>query len=132
MKVASGLTPRLRVLLVDDHVDTCTVLAGLLENLGYDVRIAHTGEDALRHALEFLPALVVVDVELPGMSGYELAPRIRASEGLEHAHIVAMTGHASARYRERALGAGMDECLFKPFSVRTLVAAFEQRRPSIA
>jgi CheY-like chemotaxis protein len=68
-----GQDPGMRVLIVDDNVETTTLMRALLDRSGFDARTAHDGEEALRNAGEFLPEVVFLDLGLPGMSGREVA-----------------------------------------------------------
>ncbi len=105
-----------RVLVADDNVDAATSLALLLEVLGHDVRTAFNGVDAVRSAAEFHPALVLLDIGMPRLNGYEAARRIRAQPWAAHAMIVAVTGQGRDEDRRRAAAAGFDRHFTKPIS----------------
>ncbi|QEL14918.1 PAS domain S-box protein [Limnoglobus roseus] len=105
---------RLRVLVVDDNVDAAVSLAMLLEMKGHEVRVAHDGPDALRVLGSYRPRLVVLDIGLPGMTGYEVARRIRASTELEGVALAALTGWGQDEDRRRSRAAGFDYHLTKP------------------
>lgn len=110
---AGGPGGRLRVLVVDDNVDGADTMASLIGFMGAEVRVASDGRQALREAAAFEPHLVLLDIGLPEMDGYETARRLRGLPGMQ-ARLVALTGYGSAQDRERALAAGFDEHLVKP------------------
>ena len=104
----------LRVLVVDDNVDTTQTLAMLLKTSGHEVRTAHTGPTALEAALDYRPNVVLLDVGLPGLNGYEVAKRIRQLPGRHDIVLVAMTGYGTETERQRSQEAGFDHHLVKP------------------
>jgi PAS domain S-box-containing protein len=106
--------PSLRVLVVDDNVDTAESLAMLLKTSGHDARTALTGPTALEAALDYRPNVVLLDIGLPGLDGYEVAKRMRQQPGLRNAVLVAMTGYGQASDRQRSHDAGFDHHLVKP------------------
>jgi len=108
-----------RILVVDDNVDAAESLAMLLRMRGHDVVVTHNGPDALRLAEERPPAVVLLDIGLPGMDGYEVCRRFRAS-GRE-TRIIAMTGYGLEQDRQRALEAGFDVHTTKPVAFAELV-----------
>jgi CheY-like chemotaxis protein len=110
-----GETRRPRVLVVEDNVDGAATMAQLLHLMGAEVQVAANGQDALAAANKFIPEMVLLDIGLPGMSGYEVAARLRSMLG-KHVHIVALTGYGSPDDQARALEAGFDEHLVKPAS----------------
>lgn len=116
-------TVRLRILVVDDYPDAAETLAFLLQMDGHEVRTATDGAEAIVAAGQFQPDAVVLDIGLPGMDGYEVATRIRATERIRTARLVAMTGYAPYEFRARAKAAGFDEFLVKPVTLTTLRAA---------
>ena len=104
----------LRILMVDDNVDAATALGMRLESSGHDVRIAHSGAAALEAALEQLPDVVLLDIGLPGMSGLEVAMRLRQQSVFKNLMLVAMTGYGQVADRQRSQEAGFDHHLVKP------------------
>jgi CheY-like chemotaxis protein len=112
--------PGVPVLLVDDNQDAATVLAEMLEQLGYKVRVAYDGPQALAALETFTPALALLDIGLPVMDGYEVARAIRSDPELSSAFLVAVTGYASHDDARRAAGAGFDRHLGKPVPVEVL------------
>jgi signal transduction histidine kinase/ActR/RegA family two-component response regulator len=107
--------PRPRVLVVEDNRDGAETLVALIGYMGGTAKAAADGPEALRIAAEFEPHLVLLDIGLPGIDGYETAARLRRLPGFD-ARLVALTGYGSAQDRERALAAGFDEHLVKPLS----------------
>jgi PAS domain S-box-containing protein len=103
-----------RVLIVDDNRDAAESLALLLALDGHDTRAVFTPEDALRCVSEQAFDVMLLDIGLPGMDGYEVARRTRGMQGLERMRLVALTGYGQAEDRQRALDAGFDAHLVKP------------------
>jgi CheY-like chemotaxis protein len=112
----------LRILLVDDNVDTLESLQILLEALGHVATIARTPAEALAQAASWGADVAVVDIGLPGMSGYELAPALRRAAAAP-LRLVAFTGYATDEDVARARAAGFDAHLVKPVDVDRLLAA---------
>ncbi len=106
--------PSLRVLVVDDNVDTVTTLAMLVRESGYDVRTAYDGSTVLEAALDYRPNVVLLDIGLPGMNGYEVAKQIRQQPALKNSVLVAMTGYGQESDRKSSHDAGFDHHLVKP------------------
>jgi PAS domain S-box-containing protein len=113
----AGLT----VLVIDDNVDAATTLQALVEINGHRCVVAHEGEAGLALAAAALPDVVLLDIGLPGMNGYEVARRLRGIPALDGVAIVAVTGYATGEDRQRALDAGFDAHLSKPVSYEQLV-----------
>ena len=106
--------PPLRVLVVDDNVDAAVTLGLLLKASGHDVRTAHDGVAAVQAVLDYRPSVVVLDIGLPGMDGYEVAKRIRQDPMLKHVVLVALTGYGQELDRETSEQAGFNHHLVKP------------------
>ena len=126
--------PRRRVLVVDDNVDAAAGLARLLEFRGHDVAIAHAGASALEALERHDPELVLLDLGMPGMDGFEVARRMRALPGGDGRRIVALTGRGRARDREATRDAGFDDHLVKPVraaAVLSLLAGIDARRERV-
>jgi len=115
----NGHHPR-RLLLIDDNVDAVESLAMLLTAEGHQVRTAYEGESALALAEDFHPDLVILDIGLPGMDGYEVARKIRARPQIGSPTLVALTGYGQQEDRKRARAAGFDHHFIKPADVHAL------------
>jgi PAS domain S-box-containing protein len=109
-----------RMLIVDDNVDAAESMAMLQQLRGHDTRTAHTGPAAVELAAAFEPEVVLLDIGLPGMDGYQVARRVRAMPGMEKVFLVAMTGYGSDEDRRRAKEAGFDEHMAKPADLELL------------
>ncbi len=112
----------LRVLIVDDHPDTADSISMLLEAVGHETMIACTGADGVSGFQSFGPDLVILDIGLPDISGYEVARAIRALPLGASVYLVAATGWGTPEDRLRALAAGFDQHLLKPIDLRKLQA----------
>ena len=106
--------PGYRLLVVDDNQDAAISLAMLLQLNGHDVRVAHDGATALEMAAEYRPAMIFLDIGMPGMDGYEVARRIRNTPGLEQTVLAALTGWGQQEDFRRTTEAGFDHHLIKP------------------
>ena len=110
-----------RVLIVDDNVDSAVSLSWLLAEQGYAVEIAHDGKDGLKAAHDFRPDILLLDIGLPGINGYELGRRLRA-DGFASAYMVAITGYARESDIEKSRVSGFDCHLAKPVDIDKLIA----------
>jgi signal transduction histidine kinase/FixJ family two-component response regulator len=111
-----------RVLVVDDNVAAADMLAALLRLWGHEVRLAYNGPEALAAAAEYRPDLVLLDIGLPLMSGYEVARRLRGQLRLDQTTLVAVTGYGQEEDRRRSQEAGFDRHLTKPVDADSLQA----------
>ena len=102
------------MLVVDDNLDAGELIAELLRESGYEVRFAADAVSALALAAAQPVDAALLDIGLPGMSGYELARALRAAAGARAPRLVALTGYGTALDRARAMEAGFDEHLVKP------------------
>ena len=118
-------TRPLRVLVVDDNVDTVLSFSMLLTAAGHDVQTAHDGPTAVQAAIEYRPDVVLLDIGLPGLNGYQVAKRIRQQPTLQNVVLVALTGYGQEADRQTSLQAGFDQHLVKP-------ARFEQLQKILA
>jgi CheY-like chemotaxis protein len=114
-----------RILLVDDNHDAADTAAALLELSGYEVKVAYDPGVALTLLDAFRPDVAVLDIGLPGMSGYELAQRVRAHHNCSHCHMVALTGYGTSMDVEKARAAGFAQHLVKPASPDALLNAVQ-------
>src|SRR5678815_372410 len=106
--------PSLRVLVVDDNVHAAQTMAMLIEALGHEVRTAYDGREALETAVNSRPHVVLLDIGLPGLNGYEVAKRIRQEPAVQNTVLAAMTGYGQLIDRQRSHEAGFDHHLVKP------------------
>ena len=112
----------LHILVVEDNADVADKLAALLRRDGHEVRLAYDGSAGVAAAGAFPPELVLLDIALPGMDGYDVARHIRRQSGLEKVKIVGLSGYTHEDARRRALDAGFDELLAKPVDLKALEA----------
>jgi two-component system CheB/CheR fusion protein len=122
-EVAKGL----RVLVVDDNEDGAEALSALIELWGHASTFVHSGEEGLIEAARLRPDVVLLDIGMPGISGYEVAEQLRKSPLLRDTLLVAMTGYGRDEDRRRALAAGFDHHLTKPVSPDDLQALLRDR-----
>jgi signal transduction histidine kinase/DNA-binding response OmpR family regulator len=120
---------RLSVLVVDDNRDVAESTATLLEMAGHDVHIAYDGASALEAASRVRPQVMLVDIGLPGMDGYEVARRLRADPANRDGWIFALSGYDSEQDRERSASAGFDRHFAKPLDAGQLAGALEALPP---
>jgi two-component system CheB/CheR fusion protein len=119
-------TPR-RILIVDDNRDSARSLATLQTRRGHVTNTAFTGPDAVSAASEFLPEVVLLDIGLPGMDGFEVARKLRAIPALKRAFLIAMSGYGSPEDRSEACAAGFDEYIVKPVDPNRLRNLLRER-----
>lgn len=112
-----------RVLLVDDDPVVLDVLTAVLDSAECEIVVARDGRDALRIAADRSPDVVVLDVMMPGMTGFEVCRHIRHMPGLEGVRVVMLTALDTAAAREEAARSGADAFLTKPFSALDLLGA---------
>lgn len=109
-----------RILAVDDNVDAAATLALWLRTQGHEVRIAHDGLAALHEAEAFRPEVILLDIGLPQMDGYEVARRLREQLGMKSTLLIALTGYGKEEDRRRSRAAGFDVHLVKPADLAQL------------
>jgi len=115
-----------RVLLVEDNESTAKALALLMADWGHQVHVAHDGHEALEAAQAHHPDVVLLDIRLPGMDGYQLAQRLRGQRALKHAHLVALTGYPVEEDNDRSRKVGISRLLTKPVKSAALREALSQ------
>ncbi len=115
-----------RILVIEDHEDNRRILRDLLTSAGYHVIEAVTGEEGVSSAETHLPDLIIMDIQLPGVDGYEATRRIKANPALRHIPIIAVTSYALSGDDAKALEAGCDAYMAKPYSPRELLAKIRQ------
>ena len=124
--VATG--PQRRVLVIEDNADAREMLCDLLTAQGLEVAAAPDGETGVEMARQRAPDVVLVDLELPGINGFEVASRIRHEAGGKDALLVALTGYGQSQERERAAAVGFDDYLLKPLDLSELCTILQRNR----
>ena len=114
------------VLVVEDYQDAREMYAAYLQFAGYRVEEATNGLEAIEKTLELLPDIILMDLALPKMDGWEATRRLKTDERTKHIPIVALTGHALAGYAEGARQAGCDAFVTKPCLPDALVAEIQR------
>jgi CheY-like chemotaxis protein len=122
---AANVRVRRRILVVDDNRDAAESMSMLISVWGHETRSAHEGPSALALASEFQPELVLLDIGLPGMDGYEVARRLQEMPGLRNTVLIAMTGYGQEEDRLRSKAAGFARHLVKPADPMKLRALIE-------
>ncbi|WZO97665.1 response regulator [Isosphaeraceae bacterium EP7] len=118
---ARGMSRR-RILVVDDSPDTARGMARLLGLAGHEVRVAHDGLEALETAFQFFPQVILLDIGLPSIDGYEVARRLRGSGKLPGLVLLAVSGYGQEDDRRKSRDAGFDSHLVKPVDLNVILA----------
>ena len=111
-----------RILVVEDHEENRQILRDLLGHAGFEMLEAYSGEDGVMAAARERLDLILMDIQLPGIDGYEVTRRIKADPALRAIPIIAVTSYALSGDDQKALAAGCDAYVTKPFSPRALLA----------
>jgi two-component system cell cycle response regulator DivK len=119
-----------RILVVEDTEDNRQIIRDLLTSVGYELLEAVNGEEGVAMAAQHCPDLILMDIQLPIIDGYEATRRIKADPRLKHIPIIAVTSYALSGDEEKARAAGCDGYVAKPFSPRQLLAKIRQFLPS--
>ena len=114
-----------RILYVEDNDDNVFMLRGRLQRRGFEVAHAENGQVALDHVASDRPALILMDLSLPVMDGWEATRRLKADPATADIPVIALSSHAMSGDREKALAAGCDEYETKPVELRSLIAKIE-------
>ena len=114
------------ILAVEDQEDNMQILRDLLVNAGYEMIEAENGEEALAALEKQRPDLILMDIQIPIIDGYEVTRRIKANPALRSIPIIAVTSHALGEGEEKARAAGCDDFVAKPYSPRQLLAKVRQ------
>ena len=114
------------ILVVEDQADNRRILRDMLVNAGYELIEAESGEEALTAVTERHPDLILMDIQLPVIDGYEATRRIRSNPELKSVPIIAVTSYALAGDEAKALAAGCTAYITKPFSPRALLAKVQE------
>jgi CheY-like chemotaxis protein len=123
---SKGSPAKRRVLVVDDNRDAAEMLVQVLQHAGHEVREEHDGLAALVATAQFLPQVIVLDLGLPGLDGFEVARRLRADPQFAGLRIVALTGYGQESDRRRTAEVGIDVHLVKPVPIEVLLEAVGQ------
>ena len=115
-----------RILLVEDQEDGRRIVRDLLAASDYALLEAKTGEEGLALAEQERPDLILMDIQLPGLDGYEVTRRIKGNPALSHIPIIAVTSYALSGDEQKAYAAGCDDYVAKPFSPRALMAKIRE------
>ena len=126
---AAPASERLTILVADDNVEGARLLGALLTQRGHHVTVAFSGEDALRITKDLHPQVGLLDIGLPGISGYVLAEQLRADPILEGMFLVAVTGWGEDEDKRRSKAAGFDAHVVKPADPDELQALLADRFP---
>lgn len=118
-----------RILVVEDQSDNRRIMCDMLVDAGFEVVEAMTGEEGVEMAEIYRPDLILMDLQLPEIDGFEAARRIKAQSALSRTPIIAVTSHALSGDEQKALDAGCDAYFAKPVSPRRLVAEIRSRLP---
>ena len=118
------------ILLVEDNDNNRLLVRDVLQASGYVVAEAETAEDGLRMAAEQHPALILMDIQLPGMNGIEALKRLRADPATRAIPVIAVTASAMTQDRHQIMAAGFDGYQSKPISVKGFLQAVRERLPS--
>jgi two-component system CheB/CheR fusion protein len=116
------------VLIIEDNIDAADSLREVLEFGEHEIAVAYNGPEGIAKAREFRPEVVLCDIGLPGMDGFEVARAFRADEGLKGTYLVALSGYALPEDLQRAEEAGFDRHLAKPPSLEKIEEALASGR----
>lgn len=115
----------LRVLVVDDNTDAADSLAEVLQLLDHDARAVYGGRQAVAELRSYRPQVVLLDLSMPDIDGFETLKLLRAEADVPTAHVIAMTGHSGADDIARCRAAGFDEHLTKPVTIEQLMKSLD-------
>lgn len=118
-----------KILYVEDNDDNIYLITRGLGRKGYDIIVAKDGEEGLAMARSEAPSLILMDLDLPVLNGWEATRRLKASPQTQHIPVIAVSAYAMASDRERALAAGCDDFFSKPVNLKGLVERIEALLP---
>jgi two-component system OmpR family response regulator len=124
-------TPSMEILVADDNVDSADYLARMLKIAGHELHVAYDGPTALAVAKSFQPKVVLLDIGIPGLTGYEVARRLKETPETKNATLVAITGWGQPEDQQRSREAGFDYHLLKsvrPETLQHLLASISKHR----
>ena len=114
--------PKNKILIVDDNISNIEYLLAILEDGNYEVAKAYSGEEALTIASTFLPNIILLDIMMPGIDGYEVCQRIRETPFLKHVIVIMTSAKALVSEKLKGYRAGADDYITKPFDDEELLA----------
>jgi two-component system cell cycle response regulator DivK len=117
------------ILVIEDHEENRRILRDLLTSAHYEMLEAETGEDGLRLVEAHRPAVVLMDIQLPGLDGYEVTRRLKANPALRRIPIIAVTAHALSGDDAKAFEAGCDAYFAKPYDPMALLTKIREYVP---
>lgn len=117
----------MKILAVDDNAENVEMISDIMQTLGYDVETAMNGMEALAAVEAEPPDLILLDVNMPQMSGFEVLEHLKASEKNAHIPVILLTAITEVDQRVKGLGLGAEDYLTKPFSARELIARIKTR-----
>ena len=117
---------RLRILFVDDNRNFCETIADVLTMEGFDMFLAYNGDEAIKKAKEVSPDLIVIDVVMPGMDGFELCENVRNNVDLKNLPVIMMTGFDNKDNKLKSFYSGSSAYLVKPFNVKDLIVKINE------
>src|SRR6266446_568573 len=117
---------RKRILVIEDQEDNRQIVRDLVTASGYELIEATTGEEGLEVAARERPDLILMDIQLPGIDGYEVTRRIKANPALRHIPVIAVTSYALSGDDIKAIEAGCDAYVTKPFDPAELLAKIRE------
>lgn len=116
-----------KVLIVDDEANIVISLEFLMEQAGYTVDVARTGDEALAKMASFAPDLILLDVMLPGINGFDICQRLRQTPAWQHIKVIMLTAKGREVEITKGLALGADAYITKPFSTKALLAEVESQ-----
>jgi two-component system alkaline phosphatase synthesis response regulator PhoP len=129
MHPSGGSAMPKKIMIADDERNIVTAIEFLLQRSGYEVRIANNGEDALKQLERFVPDLLLLDIMMPAINGYEVCQTIRQSAHLRHVKIIMLTARGRDADLAKGLALGADAYITKPFANADLLAKVKELLP---
>lgn len=117
---------RIIIVVIEDDPDVRSVLESLFESQDYESHFYASGEEALPEVARIKPSLVILDILMVGMSGFELCRKIRASEETDHIPVLAISGYDTQEYRRKIVECGANDYLSKPFELKAMLAHIQK------
>ena len=118
-----------KILIIEDNEQNIYLMTFLLENSGYEIVQARNGKDGIRLAQEIKPNVILLDIQLPEINGYQVAEELRKNESLGNIPIIAVTSYAMAGDKERILAAGATGYIEKPINPDTFISQLQEYLP---